>query len=327
MGASLLTLVQRACAELGLAQPGVVAGATDQQTVQMFALINAVGMDLLTKCQWTALQRLAVINVSASLSGTGNTTSGSAALSNILGADELGPIDTPSDWVVNGSAIVTSSRLVTTSVGVPASATMDMQATATTTGGTLSFGRDTYPVPADFVTFVNDTQWDRGNHWKLQGPASPQEDEWLRSGIVSTGPRRWFRQTGRGLDVFRIWPPPASGDVPGPLAYEYLSKYWAQGPIITGPSGSSSTPLPQFATDADTCIFDDRLMIEGVKWRFYAAKGLDYSSQIGLWNRQVDIAMARDGGSPVLNMTRRRYPVFISPANVQDGGFPGPGNI
>ncbi len=87
MGAPLLSLVQSACAELGLTRPGVVAGATDQQTVQMFALINAVGADLLTKCQWTALQRLAVINVSASLSGTGNTTSGSAALSNILGAD------------------------------------------------------------------------------------------------------------------------------------------------------------------------------------------------------------------------------------------------
>jgi len=325
MGAPLLSLVQSACAELGLTRPGVVAGATDQQTVQMFALINAVGADLLTKCQWTALQRLAVINVSASLSGTGNTTSGSAALSNILGADELGPIDTPSDWVVNGSAIVTSSRLVTTSVGVPASATMDMQATATTTGGTLSFGRDTYPVPADFVTFVNDTQWDRGNHWKLQGPASPQEDEWLRSGIVSTGPRRWFRQVGRGLDVFRIWPPPAAGDVPGPLAYEYLSSYWAQGPVISGPSGLTSIPQAQFTTDADTCIFDDRLMIEGLKWRLYAAKGFDFSTQLALWNRQTDIAMARDGGSPVLNMTRRRYPIYISPANVQDGNFPGSG--
>lgn len=65
MGSNLLTLVQNACAELGLAVPGTVAGATDQQTVQMFALANAVGADLLSRNQWTALQTLAIINVEA----------------------------------------------------------------------------------------------------------------------------------------------------------------------------------------------------------------------------------------------------------------------
>jgi hypothetical protein len=34
------------------------------------------------------------------------------------------------------------------------------------------------------------------------------------------------------------------------------------------------------------------------------------------------VAQARDGGAPVLSMTRRRWPIFISPANVQDGNFP-----
>ena len=194
---------------------------------------------------------------------------------------------------------------------------MDMQATATTTGGTLSFGRDTYPVPADFVTFINDTQWDRGNHWKLQGPASPQEDEWLRSGIVSTGPRRWFRQVGRGLDVFRIWPPPAAGDVPGPLAYEYLSSYWAQGPVISGPSGLTSIPQAQFTTDADTCIFGDRLMIEGLKWRFYAAKGFDFSHAVGAVEPADGYRDCAGWRQPGAGMTRRRYPMLISPANVQ----------
>ena len=52
--------------------------------MQMFALINAVGADLLSRCQWTALQTLAIINVAATLTGTGDTTAGSAALSNIM---------------------------------------------------------------------------------------------------------------------------------------------------------------------------------------------------------------------------------------------------
>ena len=117
-----------------------------------------------------------------------------------------------------------------------------------------------------------------------------------------------------GLDVFRIWPPPAASDVPGPLVYEYLSSYWAE--------NASGTPIAQFAADTDTCVFPDRLMIEGLKWRFFAAKGFDYSSSYAIWQRQVDTALARDGGAPVLNMARRRYPIFLSPANVQDGNFP-----
>jgi hypothetical protein len=34
--------------------------------------------------------------------------------------------------------------------------------------------------------------------------------------------------------------------------------------------------------------------------------------------------MARDGGNSTLSLDRRRFPIFISPANVQDVNFPGP---
>jgi hypothetical protein len=291
-----------------------VAGATDTQTVQMFALINAVGADLMTKWQWTALQRLAIINVPAALVGTGDTTAGYAQV--LTYGIDLTPLETDAtSYIVSATSLQTSTRAVSVAYNAPNGLIdIDMEATATTTGGPVTVSRDTFPVPADFVTFINDTQWDRGNHWKLQGPASPQEDEWLRSGIVSTGPRRWFRQVGRGLDVFRIWPPPAPGDEPGPLSYEYLSTYWAQ--------TAAEVPIAQFTTDSDTCIFQDRLMIEGLKWRFFAAKGFDYSVQFSLWERQTQVAIARDGGRPVLNMTRRRYPILLSPANVQDGNFP-----
>lgn len=312
MSSSLLTLVQNACAELGLAVPGTVAGATDQQTVQMFALANAVGADLLTRTQWTALQTLAVINVEAPVVTTGTVADGAAYVYN-MPSFPTGPV---TSYILSGVGIPTSARGVAKATG-PGGTTcqIDMQCTADATDEAVTIARDTYPVPADFDTFINDTQWDRGNHWRLQGPATPQEDEWLRSGIVTTGPRRWFRQVGRGLDVFRLWPPPGSGDVPGPLAYEYLSTYWAV--------DSAAVPKAQFTADSDTCIYNDRLVIEGIKWRFFAAKGFDWSSSYSIWQRQLDIAMARDGGSPMLDMARRRYPILISPYNVQSGNWPG----
>jgi hypothetical protein len=39
------------------------------------------------------------------------------------------------------------------------------------------------------------------------------------------------------------------------------------------------------------------------------------------WDLQTQTAMA--GGSTTLSMTRRRFAMFISPASVQDGNFPG----
>lgn len=317
MGSSLLTLVQDACAELGLSVPGTVSGATDQQTVQMFALANAVGADLLSRNQWTALQTQAIIPVESPTVTTGTTNDNSPLIINV----PTFPSGPATAYIVSGNTIPTSARVVSQGDVPPLAPiviTMDTNATAAMTNGAITISRDTYPVPADFVTFINDTQWDRGNHWRLQGPASPQEDQWLRSGIVTTGPRRWFRQVGRGLDVFRLWPPPGTNDVPGPLSYEYLSKYWAM--------DSSDTPKARFTADSDTCIFEDRLIVEGIKWRFFAAKGFDYSSQFALWQRQLDVAMARDGGAATLSMTRRRWPIFLSPANVQSGNFPGPGN-
>ena len=150
---------------------------------------------------------------------------------------------------------------MTNTVGIPASATMDMQATATTTGGTLSFGRDT-PVPADFVTFINDTQWDRGNHWKLQ--ARHRRRKMNGCGRASSPPGRdaGSGKLGAGSTCS------ASGRRRLPTCrdrwHTYLSlPYWAQGPVISRPSGLTSIPQAQFTTDADTCIFDDRLMVEG----------------------------------------------------------------
>jgi hypothetical protein len=310
---------------MGLSVPGVVAGATDQQTVQMLALINAVGADLLTRQDWTSLQTQAVIQVPAAVVATANTTLGSTTLANIVEPGAMSSIGTDASlWVVSGTGIVNSTRLTNlAAVANPTSATMDTAATATATGAAVVFGKDTYAVPDDFIAFIDDTQWDRGNKWKLVGPMSPQMDQWQRSGIVATGPRRRFRQVGRNGEVFRLWPPPAQNDTPGPLVYEYLSAYWVQTEPTYTPSGLISTPKGSFTADGDICVFDDRLMIEGLKWRFFAAKGFDYTSQLAIWNNQLQVAMSRDGGAGILPLNRRRFPFLISPAQVPDGNWSG----
>lgn len=302
---------------MGLPVPQAVAGATDQQTQQLFGLANAVGDDLLSRGEWTALQTQAIINVEAPTVTTGWVVENSASIVNVLSF----PAGDVSNFVISGPGIQTASRVVSNVEQPPlagTTVTMDMQATATQQFAPLVIARDTYAVPADFQTFINRTQWDRTNHWELRGPMSPQEAQWVMSGIVTTGPRRRFRQVGRGNDVFRIWPPPTATDAPATFAYEYLSSYWAQ--------DSAGTPQSGFVLDTDTCVFDDRVMIAGIKFNFFAVKGFDATRFERDYNVLVQTAMGRDGGAQTLDMARRRWPIFISPASVQDGFFPGPGN-
>lgn len=314
MGATLLSLVQSAARELGLPVPPTVSGATDTQTQQLFGLANAVGAELLSMDEWTALQTQAVINVPAPLTATGNVVQGS----NVIAGIPEDMIDVvPGLFIVTGPGIQVASRVTVVQVTNPGTDTLtiDMNATATAAASALTVVRDTFAVPADFVSLINRTQWDRTNHWELIGPMSPQENQWVMSGIVATGPRRRFRQVGRGQSVFRIWPPPTASDTPSTLAYEYLSSYWAQ--------NAAATPQAQFVMDTDTCVFNDRVMISGIKWMYFQIKGFEYTKLESMWRVQVQTAMGRDGGAPTLSMARSRWPIFISPASVQDGDFPG----
>ena len=173
--------------------------------------------------------------------------------------------------------------------------------------------RSTYPVPDDLLAPINRTFWDRSRRWELVGPMSPQEDEWLRSGIVATGPRRRFRFEGRGTSTFRIWPPPGTSDSPASLAFEYTSAYWA--------TAASGTPKARFTADADTCVFPDDIMLMGVKWLWLQSKGMEYAAFRDDWRRQVEQAGATDGASQTLNMAGSSWPILIGPGNVPDTGF------
>src|SRR5882672_6789105 len=101
-------------------------------------------------------------------------------------------------------------------------------------------------------------------HWMLVGPQSPQFDQWQRSGIVQTGPRRRWRQIGVQPTVYRIWPPPTANDVPAALVFEYITNAW-----IVNQAGAY---ISAFAADTDAPLFNPQMMILGLKWRFYQAK-------------------------------------------------------
>ncbi len=310
-GMTLVEIVAAARAELGLfpLSPSVMSsnGEIDQQ---MLFLVNQMGTELMQSNTWTALQTEHVITTEPVIQTTGDLVEGSGVITNIAaGTSSLAA----TAWVVTGTGIVTSARIV--SVDSPTQVTLTELATDTAAGVALTFAKDTYDIPADFQTFVSDTWWDRTNRWRLLGPTSPQQDQFLRSGIVTTSPRRNWRQVGRTPTAWRVWPPPQTTDPAMTWVYEYNSQYWA--------TDSNGNPKVRFSQDTDTCVYPDALMVAGLKLRFFQAKGMDTGALQATFDHLLQTALASDGGLSKLSMTGEAAGFrYIDYWNIPDGNFP-----
>jgi|SRR3984957_10688379 len=324
MPLTLLQIVQAAQAELGLPQASTVVGNTDPTTVQMFALSNRV-LDELRRCNptgWTAMQFEYDLAVPVPITTTGNLT---AANTNTITSIPSTTGILANYFSVSGPDVAQAARVASVTDANTVVMTMLATNTAAVTGGTFVFAQDTFPEPPGFDWFQNRTMWDRTNRWELIGPDSPQVDQWHRSGIVTTGPRRHFRQLGPFANNFRIWPPPTELTEPLQLVFEYLSIDAVNVQGGASPAPSTPTYAQYFANDTDTPLLDDQAIVMGIKWMFWEIKG--FGSYVTLQNRWVDYVdrlIARDGAAPTLQLAKRASPIFLSPSNVQDGFFPGP---
>lgn len=307
---NVLEIAQTVCNELGLEPPESLTAVSTPDTRQILALINREGQELYQSHQWTALQQQHIVNIEQSINTTGDLVSNTATITNI--PDTTGIV--ANYWAVTGEDVQIAARVV--EVIDANTIRMDERATGTMVGAQLTFAKDTYAIPEDFSWFINRTMWDRTNRWELIGPISPQIDQWERSGVVTTGPRRRWRQIGLPLTCWRLWPPPtATNDFPGTLVFEYVSKYWAQ--------NSSGTSIPTVTADDDTTVVDAQAIILGVKWRLWQIRGMDYAPmQLEYLNYRSRL-QARDGGSPDLSLSPRPTRTYLlGPQNVQDGYFP-----
>lgn len=323
---NILQIVQNAETELGLPASVSVYGTggavTDPTGIQMGGLANRVLDELRRMNRWTTLQFEYDLVVTPPITVTGTLSANSAVVTNIS-PNTTGIL--PYVYQVSGPGLPVASRVLSVDSSTQVTLTMESTNTSTVNNATLIFPRDTYPIPTGFDWFNNRTMWDRTNRWELLGPDSPQMDQWHRSGIVVTGPRRHFRQIGQGgtagltPNEFRIWPAPVEIVAPLQLVYEYLSNAAVN---VTGANTSFAT---SFVNDTDVPLLDDQAIIMGIKWMFWEAKGFgSYVTMQSRWIDYVKRLIARDGGAPTLNVVKRINPIFISPANVQDGFFPGP---
>ena len=161
-------------------------------------------------------------------------------------------------------------------------------------------------MPADFDRQIDRTHWDKTQHWQMIGPETAQQWEWLTSGYISTGPIVRYRIFGNS---FQIWPPQGTQHY---LGFEYISKAWAL--------SVASVAKNAFTVDTDTCVFPDRLMVLGLKHKYFQVKGLGdvYRDD---YDAEFSIALANDAGSQTLSMNPRVPEVLLGWNNIPDSSY------
>ena len=303
MASTLLQLVQQASAEMGLAIPNTVAGNTATDVTQMYYLINAAGNELAREYPWEAL------NVEYDWYSQYTQSNGSIAANSytITGVDPATVAflnsKGASNFQVQGLGVIQSTQVVSalgTTVTINSAATGDGN-------GQYTFGQVMYSLPAGFDRITDRTQYDKSKRWEMLGPETPQQWQWLKSSYISTGPRIRWRIMGQ---LFQIWPLTSTNEY---LSFEYISGNWAQ--------SSTGTGQTQFLADTDTCIFPDRLIVLGLKKKYFEVKGFDTTAFQRDYDMQLNIAKANDAGSPTLSLAPRTANVLIGWENIPDANY------
>lgn len=304
MSLTLLQLVDQASGELGLAQPASVIGNPTAQTIQLLALSQRLGKDLVREFEWNRLIKTYVFTTTAALSTTGDFGVAATAITGIPVTTSISEFD-----VVSGTGIAPYSQV--TGVGM-SNVTIDMPTTNSTpsTSISLTFAKQYYNLPTDYDRQVSGTFWDRTNHWRNLGAKSSQAMATLRGGVISVGPRERFRVSNGKLQYF-----------PAPTAalnqsFDYVSNNWVC------VNGSESTSKSSFTLDTDFCIFPDDLMLSGLKYYFLRAKKLDYGVELADFSDILSTRKAQDEPAPTLNLSPVDYPMLVGPWSVQDGNWP-----
>ena len=150
---------------------------------------------------------------------------------------------------------------------------------------------------------VNDTIWNRSQRLPVLGSKSPHEWQQMIAMNLTTP----FSQYRVKADALYFYPVPPAGQT---CAFEYMSKNW----VSTSVGGTSDS----WTNDADTPFLDDQLLIDGLVWRWKAAKGIDYSEDFATYERGIMDAMSRDASKPLLSLGGvNRYeisPIVIVPS-------------
>jgi len=303
MSYTLLQLVDQMSAELGLTQPPSVIGSSNNQTIQLLALANRLGKDLVRDYEWQRLVQAYIWQTQVAVSTTGNITAGSKVITNIptTAALQVGN-------VITGTGQAPYAEILTIDSGTQV--TLNTPVATSTSSVSMTFAKQDYDLPDGYDRMISDTNWDRTDHWRNLGPKSSQDWQFLQGGIISIGPRERYRIYNNKFRIFQALTTVYN------FAFEYVSNYWVCA------TGSDQGSKSAYTADTDTSIFPDDLMLAGLKFYFLKAKKLDYSIELGEFMRALSYCKAQDQPVSAMSLAPVGMNQLVGPWSVQDGNWP-----
>jgi len=303
MSYTLLELVDQVSGELGLTQPPLVIGSTNNQTIQLLALAQRLGKDLVRDFEWQKLVKAYIWQTQNAISTTGNITANSSVITNIPNTAGLQVGN-----VITGTGQTPYAEILTIDSG--SQVTLNAPVTTSTSSVSMTFAKQDYDLPTGYDRMISDTNWDRTDHWRNLGTKSSQDWQFLQGGIISIGPRERYRIYNGKFRIFQALTTVYN------FSFEYVSNYWVCA------AGSSEGTKKEFTADTDTCVFPDDLMMAGLKFYFLKAKKLDYGIELGEFTRSLSYNKAQDVPVPSMSLAPVGMNQLVGPWSVQDGNWP-----
>ena len=303
MSYTLLQLVDQMSAELGLTQPPSVIGSSNNQTIQILALANRLGKDLVRDYEWQRLVQAYIWQTQVAVSTTGTITAGSKVITAIPSTAALQVGN-----VITGTGQAPYAEILT--IDSSTQVTLNTPVATSTAAVSMTFAKQDYDLPDGYDRMISDTNWDRTDHWRNLGPKSSQDWQFLQGGIISIGPRERYRIYNNKFRIFQALTTVYN------FSFEYVSNYWVCA------TGSDQGSKSAYTADTDTSIFPDDLMLAGLKFYFLKAKKLDYAIELGEFMRALSYCKAQDQPVSAMSLAPVGMNQLVGPWSVQDGNWP-----
>lgn len=166
-----------------------------------------------------------------------------------------------------------------------------------------------YPLPVDWNSFVDDTMWNGSSSLPVIGPVTPQIWRLLKarfSGGMTIS--LMYRIIGNNFILFQ--PPSASNTI----SADYYSRGW----IL---QFDGITYRDNVGADSDQILFDTRIVVPFLKFKWRTAKGFDTTSDVNDFNTNWDLVVGRDIPAPTLSLGPRDAFPFLGFGNIPDTGY------
>lgn len=299
-----LDLINQVCFRYGLNPIGTIQSPTNLQQRRLKALMNTELKELIDINNWSFLKRKYYIQleqpveVIASWNGGSNNISITGDFSYIL----------PYSYIVSGEGISKDSRVTQVSVsGGVTHITLDQPTNADSkVNEEITLQRDTYPLPDDFVRFIDRTLYIGNRAWPLADEISTQTAAWYENYMSPMSTIPGYMQIGPFPNSLRIYLP---GEL-NPVSFYYITNN-----AVQKDDGTFSNILNN---DNDTSLFNSELLIKGTIWRYREKVGLDYQDEKAEYEREVRREVVDKGRRKILTASRR----FCNRGNTYLGTVP-----